>query len=120
LNGVISTVAGTGTRGFSGDGGPAQLADLNLSNGGPSTAGEVLAVDGQGNLYIAESLNERVRKVDLHGAITTVAGTGQPGFAGEGGSPTTAALDVPLGVAVRNDGRLYVADTENDRVRQIG
>src|SRR3989442_1226667 len=89
--GIITTVAGTGSCGFSGDGGPATRAALNF----PYT----VALDGAGNLYIADSFNCRVREVS-GGTITTVAGTGNCGFSGDGGPATSAALNLPRGVAL--------------------
>ena len=109
--GVITTVAGTGAAGFSGDGGPAIAAELSFPTG--------IAFDGDGNLYLSDADNNRVRKVDPAGVITTVAGTGAPGFSGDGGPATAAELDAPAGLAVSADGRLYIADQGNDRVRRI-
>ena len=108
--GTITTVAGNGTVGFSGDGGPATGAALNY----PVAA----AVDSVGNLYIADYFNNRVRKVS-GGTITTVAGNGNQGFSGDGGPATNASLTESFGVAVDSVGNLYVADTYNNRVRQV-
>ena len=105
--GVISTVAGTGTRGFSGDGGPATSAQLSGPGG--------LAVDSAGNLYIAEYA--RIRKVS-NGVITTIAGSGTWGFSGDNG-PATSAQIIDGGIAVDSAGNLYIADTNNYRVRKI-
>ena len=110
-SGTITTVAGTGTAGFSGDGGPATSAQLNFPVG--------VAVDGSGNLYIADSTNNRVRKVDGSGTITTVAGTGTAGFSGDGGAAASAQLNQPLGVAVDGSGNLYIGDWNNHRVRKV-
>ena len=109
--GTITTIAGTGERGFSGDGGPAVEAQLSLPYG--------VAVDGAGNLYIADIWNHRIRKVDSTGAITTVAGTGELSFSGDGGPATEAQLYYPLGVAVDGAGNLYIADTYNERIRRV-
>jgi hypothetical protein len=110
--GVITTVAGTGTAGFSGDGGPASSATLS----GPSG----VAVDAAGNLFIADVNNHRVRKVAAAtGVITTVAGTGIPGFAGDGGPATSAQLDFPTSVAVDGAGNLFIADINNHRIRKV-
>jgi sugar lactone lactonase YvrE len=109
--GVISTVAGTGTAGFSGDGGPATAAQVN--------APEDLAVDAAGNLYIADYLNNRVRKVTPGGLISTFAGTGDKGFAGDGGQAASALLNVPAGLAFDAAGNLYIADYGNNRVRAV-
>ena len=109
--GVITTVAGTGEFGFSGDGGPAIQAALN----GPSG----VAVDGAGNLFIADSDNHRIRKVDSAGVITTVAGTGESGFGGDGGPAVEAELYGPSGVAVDGAGNLFIADSDNHRIRKV-
>jgi len=109
-SGTISTVAGSGTKGFSGDGGAATGASLN----GP--AGVV--VDAAGNLYIADSNNNRIRKVSPSGTISTVAGNGTRGFSGDGGPATSAGLS-PQGVAVDAAGNLYIADTFNSRIRKV-
>src|SRR5207248_670251 len=112
-NGVITTLAGTGAYGFDGDGGPATAARL--------AAPEGVAVGPDGSVYIADSGNGRVRRVAPGGIITTVAGGGAGGLAALGdGLPATAAqLLNPLGVAVAPDGRLYIADYENSRVRTV-
>src|ERR1035437_6506014 len=108
--GTITTVAGNGAYRFSGDGGPATSALLNIP--------EAVAVDSAGNLYIADLDNYRVRKV-THGTITTVAGNGSPGFSGDGGPATLASLSQPTGVAVDSAGNLYIADPNNQRVRKV-
>jgi sugar lactone lactonase YvrE len=110
-NGVITTVAGTGTAGNGGDGGQATAAQLNYPYG--------VAVDGSGNLYIADSSNNRIRRVGTDGTISTVAGNGTPGFAGDGGAATSAQLNLPTGVAVDQSGNLYIADANNQRVRKV-
>lgn len=111
-NGMIMTVAGTGTPGFDGDGGPAQDAKL----GNPVA----IALGPTGDLFIADSTNHRIRRVDLSsGIIVTVAGTGSPGFAGDGGAATQAQLDAPTGVAVDLAGNVYIADLSNQRVRRV-
>jgi hypothetical protein len=109
-DGVITTVAGTGVAGFSGDGGPATAAQLNTL--------VRIALDSADALYIADRSNHRVRKIGQDGVITTVAGTGIAGFSGDGGPATDAQLDTPLGVAVDSAGTLYIAD-HNERVRQV-
>src|ERR1039458_5040023 len=108
--GTITTVAGNGTFGYSGDGGPATSALLNLPSG--------VAVDSVGNFYIADALNNRIRKVS-GGTITTVAGKGDEGFSGDGGSATSASLYHPKGVDVDSAGNLYIADTGNYRIRKV-
>ena len=114
--GTISTVAGNGTAGYSGDGGLAINAQI-ASAGLYCTTG--LAVDAGGNLYIADHDNNRVRKVTADGIITTVAGTGAPGFSGDGGPAVNAQLNRPAGVAVDAAGNLYIADAWNYRVRKV-
>src|SRR5439155_144839 len=109
--GTISTYAGTGTVGFAGDGGPATAAQLNEPVG--------VALDPAGNLYIAERENHRIRKVTPGGVISTYAGTGTQGFSGDGGSATGAQLLRPPGVALDPAGNLYIADRNNDRIREV-
>ena len=110
-DGTIATVAGTGGRGFSGDGGGATAATL----AGPAG----LTVDARGDLYIADVLNNRVRKVAPDGTMTTLAGSGRRGRSGDGGRATAAALDTPAGVAVDGSGNVYIADAGNARVRRV-
>lgn len=110
-SGTISTVAGSGTYGFSGDGGPATSANLGSPDG--------VAVDGAGNLYIADLYNRRVRKVDTRGTISTVAGDGRYGFSGDGGAATNASLSNPTGLAIDAAGNLYIADSGNGRIRKV-
>lgn len=110
--GIITTIAGNGTPGYSGDGGPATAAQLNTPLG--------LAVDGAGNVFIADAGNGLVRRVDaLTGEITSVAGDGSAGFSGDGGPATLAALNFPSDVDVDAAGNLYIADTGNFRVRRV-
>jgi len=105
-------VAGTGTPGDSGDGGPATRARLD-------SPGQ-LAVDSAGNLFIADTQNNRIRRVDVTtGIITTVAGTGSAGYGGDGGPATQARLFAPFGVAVDGTGTLFIADTSNEVVRRV-
>jgi DNA-binding CsgD family transcriptional regulator/sugar lactone lactonase YvrE len=105
--------AGTGHAGYSNDGAAATGAMLDRPG--------ALAVDGQGNLYIADSGNNRIRKVDPYGTITTVAGGGGKyyGDSGDGGPATKARLSFPFGVAVARDGTIYIADTGNNRLREV-
>ena len=109
-NGIITTVAGSGSvPGFSGDGAAATNARLNSCYGA--------AVDGMGNLFIADSGNNRIRKVDTNGFISTVAGGGAS--FGDGGAATNAQLNYPYGVAVDTNGNLFIADTHNSRIRKV-
>jgi uncharacterized protein (TIGR03437 family) len=113
-NGIISTVAGNGAPGYTGDGGPATSASL-FANG--SISG--LAVDAAGNLYISDGENHVIRKVNTAGIISTFAGTGAPGFSGDGGPATAATLNFPAGIALDSAGNLYIADASNNRVRKV-
>ena len=109
----ITTVAGTGVAGFSGDGEAATSANLNYPN--------QIAVDGNGNLYINDNLNHRIRKVDaVTQKISTVAGTGVAGFNGDGLVADQAQLNYPVDVKVDSSGSLYVADMGNHRIRKVG
>ncbi len=110
-SGIISTVAGNGTGGFSGDGGLATQAQLNSPSG--------VSVDTAGNLYIADTYNNRIRRVSPSGIISTVAGTGAKAFSGEGGPAFAASLNAPAGVYADNNNNLYIADTGNSRIRKI-
>jgi len=109
--GGASVVAGTGAYRFSGDGGAASSARLNAPLG--------VAVDAVGNLYIADTGNHRIRKVSLGGIITTIVGTGQQGYSGDGGVATAAQINSPNSVAVDAAGNIYIADTGNHRVREV-
>jgi trimeric autotransporter adhesin len=113
--GLVSTVAGNGDCCYSGDGGPAKSALLNLAPWGGGIAG-----DGQGNLYIADTANQRVRKVSPSGIITTVAGNGiSNGYSGDGGPATSAQLNYPSNVAVDSSGNLYIGDGGNAVIRKV-
>jgi NHL repeat-containing protein len=101
----------TGAAGYMGDGGPAVGARLNQPRG--------IALDDTGDVYIADSRNNVIREVRRDGTIDTVAGDGQRGFLGDGGSPRSAELFAPVGVAISPDGSLFIADTNNHRVRRI-
>jgi len=118
LEGVITTIAGDGLQSYSGDGQPATQAGLNLAAGPLNGAGQALALDGEGDLFVADGGNNCVREVDAGGVIRTVAGTGQPGYAGDRVSPHSA-LDLPLSVAVDSAGVVYIADADNGRVREL-
>ena len=110
--GNITTIAGTGTQGFSGDTGPATSATLDSPQG--------LALDSANNLYIADTHNHRIRKLSLAtGIITTIAGTGTPGFSGDNASAAAAQLNLPTALALDTAGNLYLADTANHRIRRI-
>jgi len=110
--GIITTVAGTGTAGYSGDGGPATGAQLNSPFG--------IAVDAAGNIYFADHFNNRIRKVTAStGDISTVAGSGTQGFSGDGATATSAEIYYPTSVAVDAVGNLYIADDVNDRIRKV-
>ena len=110
-SGVLTRVAGTCTAGYSGDGGPAVKAQLSQPDG--------LALDGAGNLYIADAANSVVRRVAPNGIITTVAGNGISGYSGDGSLAASAQLNVPTGVAVDSAGNLYVADFSNHVIRKV-
>ncbi|MFF1422875.1 RICIN domain-containing protein [Streptomyces sp. NPDC058280] len=110
-DGKITTVAGTGTAGFSGDGGTATAARLNYPLG--------VAVDSTGVLYISDYNNHRVRKITTDGKISTVAGTGAAGFKGDGGPAVSAQVNCPYAVAVDGANDLYIADAGNHRVRKV-
>ena len=115
-SGIITTVAGTGEIGFSGDGGPATAASLNHP--------QDLATDAAGNLYIADIFNHRIRKIDTDGIITTIAGTGPiwfdgGGYSGDGGPAVRAYLRRPSNVAVDGYGNVYIADNNNHRIRKV-
>ena len=109
---IITTIAGTGVQGYSGDGGPAILAQFRSLGG--------LAVDTSGNLYIADNFNNRIRMISaVTGVITTVAGNGISGSLGDGGLAVRAELDNPLSIAIDPSGDLYIADSGNQRIRRV-
>jgi len=110
-NGTIETIAGTGEAGFGGDGGPAQSAKLNHPKG--------LSIDKIGNLYVADSGNNRIRMIQPKGRILTVAGNGKGGYSGDGRFATKASLRAPYGVCVDALGVIYIADTGNLRIRKV-
>lgn len=109
--GVATVLAGNGSGPFSGDGGPAVQAQLNAPAG--------IAFDAAGNLYFADTENNRIRRISVSGVITTVAGVGSRGFSGDGGPATSAMLADPFGITIDTSGNLYIADAGNDRIRMI-
>ncbi|MEO7803944.1 MAG: NHL repeat-containing protein, partial [Actinomycetota bacterium] len=111
LSGIITTLAGNGTATFLGDGGPANAATLSK----PIAA----ALDSLGNLYIADYEQHRIRKVDSSGKISTIAGTGTASFSGDAGQAVNAGLNHPSGIVPDGSGNLYIADTDNQRIRKI-
>ena len=111
LNGIITTVAGDGDYRYGGDGGPATNAALNSPR--------LIALDNASNLFVADSGNNRIRKVNPAGTIDTVAGNGTQGYSGDGGPATSAALNDPYGVAVDSAGNLFIADAGNNRIRMV-
>ena len=111
LAGNVSTVAGTGASGYGGDGGPAAAAQL--------ASPRHVAADGMGNVYISDHGNHRIRMVDATGMISTVAGTGEAGFGGDGGPAGMAQISGPADIAFDDAGRLHFADTGNARIRMI-
>jgi len=109
--GVISTYAGTGIAGFSGDGGPASLAMVNTPL--------AMTLDAAGDLVFADGGNNRIRKIDLSGNISTIAGNGTAGYSGDGGPATAASLNLPFGVAYDSAGNLYISDFLNSVIRKV-
>ncbi len=108
---IITTIAGNGTNGFSGNGGQATNAELSYPAG--------LAFDVIGNLYITDQYNYRIRKVNTAGVISTFAGNGTNGYSGDGAVATSAELDFPSGLAIDAVGNLYIADEGNNRIRMV-
>jgi sugar lactone lactonase YvrE len=110
--GVITTVAGNGFQGYSGDGGQATSATINTVSG--------VALDTSGNIYIADYHNSRIRKVTISsGNITTVAGTGTGGYSGDGGQATSAKMFSPIAVALDTSGNIYISDSDDHRIRKV-
>lgn len=109
--GIISTIAGTYIGGYSGDNGPGIEAQINSPQG--------IAVDGSGNVYFADGPNDRIRKIDQNGIITTFAGTGVTGYSGDGGPASAAELSGPHGLSVDPAGNIYIADTSNSVIRMV-
>ena len=110
-SGIITTVAGNGQQGYSGDGGPATQARFNNLSG--------IAADSVGNIYLCDRNNERIRKVNTSGIITTIAGNGIQGYGGDGGPATQGVLNYPEGVAVDSKGNVYIAEMYNNRIRKV-
>lgn len=110
-NGIITTYAGTGFSGFSGDGGQATAAQIYYPTG--------IGIDATGNLYLTDYVNQRVRKINTSGIISTIAGTGGTGFSGDGGAATAAVFNNPLGVTADIGGNIYISDFGNSRIRKI-
>lgn len=108
---AISTIAGNGVSGYRGDNGPVTAAELNHPIG--------IAFDNQGNAYVADANNNRIRKINADGIISTYAGNSKAGYSGDGGPATMARLNYPSGVACDDEGNVYVADMENSVIRKI-
>jgi sugar lactone lactonase YvrE len=118
--GIITTVVGSGVAGFAGDGGPPLEAQISLHTGSNPPASGAIALDDQGRLYISDTKNHRIRMVDFdQNVITTIAGNGLSGYNGDDQLAVQASLNNPKDVEVGPDGRLYVADDLNNRVRAI-
>jgi sugar lactone lactonase YvrE len=110
--GIIRTIAGTGAKGYTGDGGPASQATFD----GPKE----IDIDNAGNIFVVDTENHVIRRIDARsGIVSTVAGNGERGGEGDGAAATSASLDRPHGVAVGRDGRLYIGDTNNHRIRMV-
>lgn len=110
-DGTITTIAGNGSAGFAGDGGPATAASLNYPGG--------ITVDGAGNVYFNDDVNYRARLITTGGTISTIAGSGAQGFSGDGGAATAASLNGNFGITLDMLGNLYIADSMNNRVREV-
>jgi trimeric autotransporter adhesin len=109
--GIITTIAGKTTAGYSGDGGPATAAELNNPVG--------IAIDNAGNIYIADDHNNVIRKVNTSGIISTIAGNTTAGFSGDGGPATAAAMNLPIGIAFDANQNLFIADVRNNKIRKV-
>ncbi len=109
--GIITTIAGNGTAGFSGDGGPAVKASFNYPSG--------LALDSKGNLYISDRSNNRIRVVNPKGIVSTYAGNGEEGYGGDSGPALKARIDRPFGLAIDKKDNLFIADRRNNRIRKV-
>jgi len=113
-SGIINTFAGNGSAGYGGDGDPATADSVALQ------APQCVRIDSIGNVYIADNFNDRIRKVDTSGIISTIAGNGTAGFSGDNGPATAAELNAPSGVAIDATGKVYIADNFNNRIRRSG
>jgi sugar lactone lactonase YvrE len=117
--GMIRTICGNGTPGYAGDGGPADAAELKSPKGQSAPPAGRIAIDAADRIYIADTGNHVVRMIDTDGKIYTIAGTGTPGYSGDGAPATSAQLNTPSDVAVASNGVLYIADTMNNVVRVV-
>jgi sugar lactone lactonase YvrE len=118
-NGTIHTICGTGTAGALGDEGPADMAELKGPKGQSAPPASRITIDSHDRIFIADSGNHKIRMIDEAGVIHTVVGTGTAGSGGDGGPAVDAELDTPSDVAVAPNGTLYIADTNNDRIRYV-
>jgi sugar lactone lactonase YvrE len=118
-NGIVETLAGDGTPGYSGDGGPSVNARINAPFGQAAQPGGRLAIDTLDRIYIADTSNHRIRMIDNDGTINTIVGTGVAGYSGDGGSALEAQLDTPSDVEITADGTIYIADTMNNVIRRV-
>lgn len=118
-NGIIHTLAGTGTAGSGGDGGPATAAQFNGPRGQAAPPANRIAIDARNRIYVADTGNHKIRLIDEINNITTFAGNGTPGYSGDGGPATEAQLNTPSDVAVAPNGTVYIADTLNHAVRIV-
>jgi len=109
--GIISTIAGNGKTGYGGDGGMADTSELNYP--------QDIYIDTLGNIFITDEGNERIRKINLSGIISTIAGNGQYGYSGDGGLPTSAELEGPMGISLDIYGNVFFADQVNERIREV-
>ncbi len=111
-DGYLTRIAGNGSKGFNGDGKPATESSLFFPHD--------VRIDSKGNIYIADAMNHRIRKVDGDGILTTVAGTGVPGYSGDGGLAVHAQLNTPYGILLDRDDNLLIGDSENHVIRRVG
>jgi trimeric autotransporter adhesin len=121
-NGILTRIAGNARAGNSGDGGPATIAQLRLDSTVFGYAGAVppaIAADRSGNVFVADNGNFRIRRISADGIITTVVGTGDSGFSGDGGEATAARISFVLGLATDAAGNIWIADSGNNRIRQV-